>query len=85
MPRRCEIWARFEERARRSLRMEPPPAKRIAEVTDIAETIIKTLLPDDEDDCERHNDASESSFYLTKVLHSCWNSRSIHENLKEIQ
>jgi hypothetical protein len=31
--------------------MDPPPAKRLAEVSDIAETIIKTLLPDDEDDC----------------------------------
>ena len=31
--------------------MEPPPAKRLAEVADIAETIINTLLPDDEDDC----------------------------------
>ena len=45
-----KAWARFEERARRSLRMEPPPAKRLAEVSDIAETIINTLLPDDEDD-----------------------------------
>lgn len=31
--------------------MDPPPAKRLTEVADIAETIIKTLLPDDEDDC----------------------------------
>ena len=46
-----KAWARFEERARRSLRMDPPPAKRLAEVADIAETIIKALLPDDEDDC----------------------------------
>lgn len=46
-----KAWARFEERARRSLRMDPPPTKRLAEVADIAETIIKTLLPDDEDDC----------------------------------
>jgi hypothetical protein len=46
-----KAWARFEERARRSLRMEPPPAKRLAEVADIAESIINTLLPDDEDDC----------------------------------
>jgi hypothetical protein len=44
-------WTRFEERVRRSLGMEPPPAKRLAEVSDIAETIINTLLPDDEDDC----------------------------------
>jgi hypothetical protein len=46
-----KAWARFEERARRSLHMEPPPAKRLGEVADIAEAIIKTLLPDDEDDC----------------------------------
>ena len=46
-----KAWARFEERVRRSLRMEPPPAKRLAEVADIAETIINALLPDDEDDC----------------------------------
>jgi hypothetical protein len=46
-----KAWARFEERARRSLRMDPPPDKRLGEVADIAETIVKTLLPDDEDDC----------------------------------
>ena len=46
-----KAWARFEERVRRSLRMDPPPAKRLAEVADIAEPIIKTLLPDDEEDC----------------------------------
>ena len=46
-----KAWARFEERARRSLHMEPPSAKRLAKIADIAETIIKTLLPDDEDDC----------------------------------
>ena len=46
-----KAWVRFEERVRRSLRMDPPPAKRLAEVSDIAETIINTLLPDDEDDC----------------------------------
>jgi hypothetical protein len=43
-------WARFDERDRRSLRMELPPAKRLAEVSDIAESIINALLPDDEDD-----------------------------------
>jgi hypothetical protein len=45
-----KAWARFEDRAGRSLRMDPPPTKRLAEVSDIAETIINTLLPDDEDD-----------------------------------
>ena len=43
-----KAWARFEERARRLLGMEPPPAKRLAEVSDIAESIINAFLPDDE-------------------------------------
>jgi hypothetical protein len=43
-------WARFEERARRSLRMKPPPTKRLAEVADIAETIINALFPEGEDE-----------------------------------
>jgi hypothetical protein len=45
-----KAWARFEERARRSLGMEPPPARRLAEVSDIAESIINALLPEDEAD-----------------------------------
>ncbi len=45
-----KAWTRFEERARRSLRMEPPPTRRLTEVSDIAETIINSLLPEDEDD-----------------------------------
>jgi hypothetical protein len=45
-----KAWARFEERVRRSLRMERPPARRLAEVWDIAESIINALLPDDKDD-----------------------------------
>ncbi|MGO9470539.1 MAG: hypothetical protein ACLQIB_42160 [Isosphaeraceae bacterium] len=45
-----KAWARLEERARRSLAMDPAPARKLAEVADIAETIINTLLPDDEDD-----------------------------------
>jgi hypothetical protein len=43
-------WTRCEERARRSLGMDPPPAKRLVEVADIAETIINALLPEDEDE-----------------------------------
>ena len=46
-----KAWARFEARVRRSLRMDPPPAERLAQVSEIAETIINTLLSDDEDDC----------------------------------
>ena len=45
-----KAWARFEERARRSISMEPPPARRLAEVTNIAESIINALLPDDDED-----------------------------------
>jgi hypothetical protein len=45
-----KAWARLEERARRSLRMEPAPAKRLAEVADIAESIINALLPENEDE-----------------------------------
>ncbi len=45
-----KAWARFDERARRSLHMEPPPAKRLNEVSDIAESIINALLPEDEDE-----------------------------------
>ncbi len=64
IPKRCAVptaaesgaealrkaWARFEERVRRSLRMERPPARRLVEVSDIAESIINALLPDDKDD-----------------------------------
>ena len=57
----CKAWARFEERVRRSLRMEPQPAERLAEVADIAETIINYLLPDDEDDCR---DTFENDYQL---------------------
>jgi hypothetical protein len=45
-----KAWGRFEERARRSLGMEPSPAKRLTEVSGIAETIINALLPEDEDE-----------------------------------
>jgi hypothetical protein len=30
--------------------MEPPPAKRLTDMSDIAESIIDALLPEDEDD-----------------------------------
>ncbi len=50
METRCAPVSVPEERARRSLNMEPTPARKLAEVADIAETIINTLLPDDEDD-----------------------------------
>jgi hypothetical protein len=43
-------WARLEEPARRSLGTEAQPVRRLAEVSDIAETIINALLPENEDD-----------------------------------
>jgi hypothetical protein len=46
----CKAWARFEERARRTLQMALPPTKKLIEVANIAESIIETLLPDDEDE-----------------------------------
>ena len=46
----CKAWARFEERARLALQMELPPIKKLVEVASIAESIIETLLPDDEDE-----------------------------------
>jgi hypothetical protein len=45
-----QAWARFEERARRSLGMEPPPTKKLADVADIAESITNALLPEDADE-----------------------------------
>ena len=44
-----KAWARFGKRARRSIGIKPPPARRLAEVSDIAESIIKALLPGDKD------------------------------------
>jgi hypothetical protein len=44
-----KAWARFDERVRRSLNMDLPTVRRLVEVADIAEAIIKPLLPDDED------------------------------------
>jgi hypothetical protein len=41
--------------------VEPPPARKLAEVADIAETIINYLLPDDEDDCR---DTFENDYQL---------------------
>ena len=53
----CKAWARFEERARRSLQM-PSHEHKLKAVADIAETIINTLMGDDEehrrDEFENH-------------------------------
>jgi hypothetical protein len=56
-----KAWARFEERVRRSLQMDAVPEKRLAEVADIAETIIKTLMGDDE---EHLRDEFENDYQL---------------------
>ena len=71
-----KAWARFEERARQSLRMAPPPARRLAEVSDIAEAIINALLPEDEDDrrdlieddCQLKSDIETFELLTGKVI-----------------
>ena len=56
----CKAWARFEERVRRALQI-PKPDHRLREVADIAETIIKTLMGDDE---EHLRDEFENDYQL---------------------
>jgi hypothetical protein len=45
----CKAWARFEERVRRTLQL-PSTDHQLKQLADIAETIINTLLGDDEED-----------------------------------
>jgi hypothetical protein len=45
--------------------METPPAKRLAEVADIAESIINALLPEDEDD---RRDIIADDYQLESVI-----------------
>lgn len=56
----CKAWARFEARVRRSLQMAKPDYK-VREVADIAETIIKTIMGDDE---EHLRDELENDYQL---------------------
>jgi hypothetical protein len=56
----CKAWARFEERARRSLQM-PSHERKLKEVADIAESIINTLMGDDED---HRRDEFENDYQL---------------------
>jgi hypothetical protein len=56
-----KAWTRFEERVRRSLNVEPLPARRLAEFSDIAESVINALMPDDEDD---RRDMIEADYQL---------------------
>jgi hypothetical protein len=60
-----KAWARFEERVRRSLHMDPPRSALLAEFSDIAETIIKRLLPEDEDD---RRDVVEEDYQLQSAI-----------------
>jgi hypothetical protein len=53
-------WSRFEQRARRSMQLAAPD-KKAQEIADIAETIIKTLMGDDE---ERLRDEFENDYQL---------------------
>ena len=45
----CKAWARFEERVRRTLQL-PSTDHQLKQLADIAESIINTLLGDDEED-----------------------------------
>jgi hypothetical protein len=56
----CKAWARFEERARRSLQLRSLE-RQVKEVADIAETIINTLMGEDE---ERRRDEFENDYQL---------------------
>jgi len=56
----CKAWARFDERVRRALQT-PKPDHRVSEVADIAETIIKTLMGDDQ---EHLRDEFENDYQL---------------------
>jgi hypothetical protein len=56
----CKAWARFEERARRSLQMRSLE-RQVKEVADIAETIINALMGDDE---EHRRDEFENDYQL---------------------
>ncbi len=56
----CKAWARFEERTRRTLQMESLE-HRLKHVADIAETIINTLMGDDE---EHRRDEFENDYQL---------------------
>jgi hypothetical protein len=48
-----KAWARFEERARRSLGIEPPATNKLKEVAGIAVSIINAILPSDKEACEQ--------------------------------
>jgi hypothetical protein len=56
----CKAWARFEERARRSLQMRSLE-RQVKEVADLAETIINYLMGDDE---EHRRDEFENDYQL---------------------
>jgi hypothetical protein len=71
-----KAWIRFEERTRRSLSTDPPPAERMAEIANIAESIINALLPDDadnrreviDDDYRRQSDVETFAQLIGKVI-----------------
>jgi hypothetical protein len=45
-----EAYEKFDERSRRILAMPEPPARQLQQVSDIAESIINAILPDDIED-----------------------------------
>jgi hypothetical protein len=74
-----KAWDRFEERARRSLNMDRPPAQRLTEVSDIAESIINALLPEDagdrrdfiEEDYQLQSDIETFELLTGNVITGC--------------
>jgi hypothetical protein len=73
-----EAWEKFDERSRRILAMPAPPARRLQEVPDIAESIINALLPDG---IEERADLIESDYQLESDIDTFENltSKSLWE------
>jgi hypothetical protein len=58
-------WERMEERARRTMQMDPPPADKLRQMAGVAESIIESLLPDDN---EYRTDQVEEDYQLKSDL-----------------
>jgi arylsulfatase A-like enzyme len=58
-------WKHFERRSRHALSLAPPPEETLKHVSDIAETIIKTLLPED---AEERNELIRDDYQLESDL-----------------
>lgn len=75
-------WEVFEKRSRLALGMDPPATDRLKRVADIAESIINSLLPDDnEDRTEQVEDDYQLKSDLDTFEH--YTSKSLYEPLGE--